>query len=114
MSMNPTEHQTVLTPQTDQALYTPPVEVRGTTSDSFRDARPTVKETKASFATTEFWAMLAGIAALIVLYNVRDDPSLDLWRTCVLATVIGSAYMISRGLAKSGSRIERWNDNQRR
>ena len=58
--------------------------------------------------------MLAGIAALIVLYNVRDDPSLDRWRTCVLATVIVSAYMISRGLAKSGSRIERWNDSQRR
>ena len=47
--------------------------------------------------------MLAGIAALIVVYNLADDPSLDLWRTCLLATVLGAAYMIGRGLAKAGS-----------
>jgi hypothetical protein len=61
------------------------------------------RETKPSFMTTEFWAMLAGIAALVVVYNVADNPSLDLWRTCLLATVIATAYIVSRGFAKSGS-----------
>src|SRR5688572_15459327 len=62
-----------------------------------------LRETKPSFMTTEFWAMLAGIATLIVLYNVTDNPDLTLWRTCLLCTVIASAYIVSRGWAKSAS-----------
>jgi hypothetical protein len=57
--------------------------------------------------------MLIGIAALILIYNVADDPSLDLWRTCLLATIGASAYFISRGLAKSGSRNEHWRRDTR-
>ena len=60
-------------------------------------------KTKPSFMTTGFWAMLAGIVALVIVYNVADNPSLDLWRTCLLATVIATAYIVSRGFAKSGS-----------
>jgi hypothetical protein len=56
--------------------------------------------------TTEFWAMLAGIAALIVVYNAADNPDLTLWRTCLLSTIIASAYIISRGWAKSGSHAD--------
>jgi hypothetical protein len=78
-------------------------EVRGTTTDTFAERRATVKETKPSFLTTEFWLMVGGIAALIVTYNVADDPSLDLWRTCLLCALVGSAYIVSRGLAKSGT-----------
>ena len=62
-----------------------------------------LRETKPSFMTTEFWAMLAGIAALIVVYNAADNPDLTLWRTCLLCTVIASAYIVSRGWAKSAS-----------
>ena len=61
------------------------------------------RETKPSFMTTEFWAMLAGIVVLVVLYNVTDNPDLTLWRTCLLSTVIAAAYIVSRGWAKSGS-----------
>ena len=68
-----------------------------------RPVRRWSRETKPSFMTTEFWAMLAGIAALVVVYNVADNPSLDLWRTCLLATIIATAYIVSRGFAKSGS-----------
>jgi hypothetical protein len=68
-----------------------------------RPVRRWSRETKPSFMTTEFWAMLAGIVALVVVYNVADNPSLDLWRTCLLATVIATAYIVSRGFAKSGS-----------
>jgi hypothetical protein len=78
-----------------------------TTGEVRATSRPRVyrelRETKPSFMTTEFWAMLAGIAALIVVYNAADNPDLTLWRTCLLCTVIASAYIVSRGWAKSGS-----------
>ena len=84
-------------------------EVRARTTDSFERHQD---ETKPSFMTTEFWAMVAGIAALIVIYNVADDPSLDLFRTCLLCTLAGMAYAVSRGLAKSGAarRDDRYRD----
>jgi hypothetical protein len=67
-----------------------------------------LRETKPSFVTTEFWAMIAGIAALVVLYNVTDNPDLTLWRTCLLSTIIAAAYIVSRGWAKSGSHDDHW------
>ena len=72
-------------------------------TDTFTDRWATIRETKMSFATTEFWAMIVGVAGLIVLYNVTDNPSLDLWRTCLLCSLIATAYIVSRGLAKSGA-----------
>ena len=69
-------------------------------------SEPDVRETKASLKTTELWLTLAGIAALIVAYNVADDDSLGLWRTALLCTALGAAYIVSRGFAKSGSRPE--------
>jgi len=80
-------------------------EVRGRSAEHFDDHRQ--DETKPSFMTTEFWATIAGIAALIVVYNVADDPSLDLFRTCLLCTLAGMAYAVSRGLAKAGA-ARRW------
>jgi hypothetical protein len=81
-------------------------EVRGRATDSF--IRREVRETKPSFMTTEFWAMIIGVAALIVVYNAASNASLTLWRTCVLATAIAVAYIVSRGFAKSGSRDDHW------
>jgi len=79
-------------------------EVRGRATDDFvRDSRAW-RETKPSFLTTEFWAMLVGIVALVVTYNVADNPVFDLWRMCLLCTGLASAYIVSRGWAKSGSR----------
>jgi hypothetical protein len=66
-----------------------------------------MRETKPSFITTEFWAMLLGIVALVAVYNWADNPDLTLWRTCLLCTTIASAYIVSRGWAKSGSHDDR-------
>ncbi len=73
-------------------------------------------ETKASFKTTELWAAIVGVVALIIVYNASSDLSLDLFRACLLCTVLGAAYIISRGLAKSGSRPEtsEWDSHARR
>jgi hypothetical protein len=65
--------------------------------------RRTFTETKAGFKTTEFLAMLAMIAAILVAVYVGDadlDAS-DGWR---YASWVAAAYIVSRGLAKLGSR----------
>jgi hypothetical protein len=72
-----------------------------------------VRETKPAFLTTEFWFAAGGIAALILIYLIEDDPSLDLFRTALLATLIGVAYIVSRGLAKAGSRTTRQPEDPR-
>jgi hypothetical protein len=92
---------------------TNPTTVTGPGSDrdgSVRRARPTTevrpapgRETKASPKTTELWLTLAGIVVLTIVYNVARDSSLNLFRTCLLATIGIAAYLVSRGLAKSGS-----------
>jgi hypothetical protein len=78
--------------------------------------RWTADETKASFKTTELWAAIIGVVALIVIYNASSDLSLDLFRACLLCTVLGAAYIVSRGFAKSGSRPEHsdWDGRTRR
>ena len=81
-------------------------DVRGRASDSFRYRD--LRETKPSFMTTEFWAMVAGIVALVVIYMEADNPTFDLFRACLLATIVGTAYIVSRGLAKSGSHDDKW------
>jgi hypothetical protein len=84
-------------------------EVRGRTADTFdRDRRQV--ETKPFFETSEFWVTVLGIAALIVVYNATDDPSLDLFRLCLLCTLGGMAYVVSRGLAKAGAARRRMMD----
>jgi hypothetical protein len=85
-------------------------DVRGPATFRERVAR----ETKPSFMTTEFWAMLVGIVAIAVIYNASDDPSLNLFRASLLATLMAVAYMASRGLAKAGSRDDRLSDDEPR
>ena len=74
---------------------------RTSTSDGYVDLRS--REPRLFARTSEFWATLVGGAAIVVIYNVADDASFDLWRACLLSTVLGVAYIVSRGLAKSGS-----------
>ena len=62
------------------------------------------RETKPSPRTTELWITVIGVALLAVVYNASRDASLNLFRVCLLGTVMGAAYVISRGFAKAGSR----------
>jgi hypothetical protein len=69
----------------------------------FETSQPTVtrEETKASYLTTEFWAMLGVIAALLVAAQQADN--FDAPRAWTLVAAVAIGYMVSRGLAKSGS-----------
>jgi hypothetical protein len=77
------------------------VEADGRTTYPYE--RRELRETKPSFLTTEFWAMIAGVVAVFAIYNLADDASFNLWRAMVVGTGIAMAYIISRGIAKAGS-----------
>jgi hypothetical protein len=78
-------------------------------------------ETKNAFKTTEFWAMVALIVGiLIAAWVVGDDgdnasgasggDAFSAARAWLLVAIVGSAYMVSRGLAKAGSSEPYWAD----
>jgi hypothetical protein len=71
------------------------------TTKSFRSY--SWRETKPSPKTTELWLTVIGVAALVVIYNASRDASLNLFRACLLGTVMAAAYIVSRGFAKAGS-----------
>ncbi len=86
-----------------------------TTNDRHVEAlRPTVtrrEETKVSFLTTEFWAMVGVIAAVLVAAQQADN--FDAPRAWTLVAAVAIGYMVSRGLAKSGT-AHRDRDDDRR
>jgi hypothetical protein len=94
-----------------------------------RTARPSVggrvaarltTETKQAFKTTEFWAMVALIVGILIAAaivgqgdgNGNDNadafPAVRAW---LYVAIVGVGYMVSRGLAKAGSRDPYWADS---
>ena len=78
-------------------------------------ARRLATETKQAFKTTEFWAMVALVVAVLIAGNsieaAEGGPDiLAADKVWLYITILGSAYMVSRGLAKSGSREPYWQD----
>ena len=65
-------------------------------------SRSYADETKPSFKTTEFFAMVGVIAAILIAAAISD--SLGDVRAWTLVAAVAIGYMISRGLAKSGSK----------
>ena len=72
------------------------------TSTSHSVTRKSFDETKASLKTTEFWAVVGIIAAILIASAVSD--SLGDVRAWTLVAAVAIGYMISRGLAKSGAK----------
>jgi hypothetical protein len=70
---------------------------------SYGDSRPAYgDETKNALKTTEFFAMVAVNAAILIAAWVSD--SLDDVRAWTLVAAVSIGYIVSRGLAKSGSK----------
>ncbi len=66
-------------------------------------------ETKAAFKTTEFFAYIAAVVAVLIASMVvgDDEGHADYFRAdkaWLYIVILTVGYMISRGLAKSGSR----------
>jgi hypothetical protein len=72
-------------------------------------------ETKAAFKTTEFMSYVAVLVGILVAGAVVDSADAGGYgarQVWLYATILTVGYMISRGLAKSGSR-EPYDDNDR-
>jgi hypothetical protein len=84
-----------------------------TTVADRRPARRISTETKASFKTSEFFIFLAAVAGVLVASAVADEASdfgtQEAWFYVTLLTI---GYLVSRGLAKSGSRDFYDDDNR--
>jgi hypothetical protein len=70
-------------------------------------ARRLSTETKAAFKTTEFFAFVAVLAGILIAGAVVDSSDAGGYgakQVWLYATILTVGYMVSRGLAKSGSR----------
>lgn len=70
-------------------------------------------ETKQAFKTTEFWAMVALVVAVLISAAAikGGDNGTDEFiarQAWLYVSILGGAYFISRGLAKAGSRDPYW------
>ena len=73
--------------------------------DRIRTKAPRVvdhDETKPSFKTSELATMIGVVIAILIAAASADN--FDAPRAWTLVAVVASAYMVARGLAKSGSR----------
>ena len=98
----------------------PAASTRITTEGRSTGERPAVRrstETKAAFKTTELIAYVVAtigvlIAALVV--DQADAGGLGAKQAWLYVTILTVGYMVSRGLAKSGSRDPYTEDRERR
>ena len=76
-------------------------------------------ETKHAFKTTEFWAMDAIVAGILIASRIvgqgegNGNANVDAFpasRAWLYVAIVGVGYMVSRGLAKTGSRNPYWAD----
>jgi hypothetical protein len=90
-------------------------------------ARRLTTETKQAFKTTEFWVYVALLIGLFIAGAVSDgntaatgaetaapvdEGSLSPEETWLFAVILTVGYLISRGLAKAGSRDPYWDQPQ--
>jgi len=70
--------------------------------------RNTYSETKSSWMTTEFWAYVGAVVAVAVAAFLTDSDdggaAFGAERALLYVSLLTIGYMISRGLAKAGSR----------
>jgi hypothetical protein len=87
----------------------------GRTDDTRHAVRRTT-ETKAAFKTTELIAYVVAVVGVLIAALVVDDGdagSFGAKQAWLYVTILTVGYMISRGLAKSGSRDPYTEDRER-
>ncbi|MGW0425230.1 hypothetical protein [Streptomyces sp. NPDC003015] len=89
---------------------------RGGDDSTAHPARRLSTETKSALKSTEFFIYLASVVAVLIASMVvgNDDGHADYFRAdraWLYIVILTVGYMISRGLAKSGSR-DPYDDNR--
>jgi hypothetical protein len=83
----------------------------GAAGTTYTTDRRISTETKASYKTTEFvFYVLAVIGVLIASLVVDDNPDFGAQEAWFYVSLLTIGYMVSRGLAKSGTR-EHYDDS---
>jgi hypothetical protein len=82
-------------------------------ADHTTGARRVSTETKASFKTTELIAYVAAVLGVLIASAVVDVTDFGAQEAWFYVTLLTIGYMVSRGLAKSGSRDFYDDDAQR-
>jgi hypothetical protein len=67
-------------------------------------------ETKPFFLTSEFWG--AVIACIGIAITAASSDAFGSWRAWALITAIVVGYLISRGIAKSGTKSRSWDPRE--
>ncbi len=89
-------------------------DTHGSTSVDHNRTRRLSTETKAAPKTTEFFAFLAAVAGVLIAAAMVDEKNAGGFgasQAWLYVTILTLGYMLSRGLAKSGSR-EPYDDNR--
>jgi hypothetical protein len=76
-------------------------------NNDHRPVRRLATETKAAFKTTEFFAFLAMTVGVLIAAAVVDESNaggMGAKQAWLYVTILTVGYMVSRGLAKAGSR----------
>lgn len=81
-----------------------------TTNDYARSERRLTTETKSSYKTTELIAYVAAVVGVLIASALVDETDFSAQEGWFYVTLLTIGYMVSRGLAKSGSR-ERYDEN---
>jgi hypothetical protein len=77
-----------------------------------RRARRISTETKSSYKTTELIAYIAAVVGVLIASAVTDAQDFGAQEAWFYVTLLTIGYLVSRGLAKSGSR-DFYDDNNR-
>jgi hypothetical protein len=80
-------------------------------SADFRPARRISTETKSSYKTTELVAYVLAVLGVLIASAVVDATDFGAQEAWFYVTLLTIGYMVSRGLAKSGSR-DYYDDNR--
>ena len=80
----------------------PPAPMTATYGYELRPRRVYPIETKPFFLTSEFVGAVLAIAGIAI--TAASSDSFGAWRAWILITAISVGYMVSRGIAKSGTR----------
>jgi len=81
-------------------------DARGAAAPNRRTSERRTTETKAAVKTTEFMAYVAVLVGILIAGLVVDDGdgAFGAEKVWLYATILTVGYMVSRGLAKAGSR----------
>jgi hypothetical protein len=67
-------------------------------------------ETKPFFLTSEFWGSILAVVGIAI--TAASSDAFGSWRAWILITAVVVGYLVSRGIAKSGTKSRSWDPRE--